>query len=300
MNYQYIIAHKELFPYVIGITYKQFKKLLPKFVKALRKAEDEKAYSYKRKRKPGGGRKPTLETDEQKLFFILFYYKVYPTFRFAQSIFCFDKRNVQIWVRFLEKALFSAIGYELELPFQRIRSLNHWLEVCPDLKEFIVDGTERPIQRPKDKQKQKDYYSGKKKKHTVKNNIFVDPRNKKILAVSATVERKKHDKRLLEDDSLFTKIPPHSTGMGDSAYQGIKHPFVSMIVPKKKPPGGKFTEEEKRNNTRISSIRTKVEHPFSYMKHFNILAHRFRNRIKHTHLPFYTLACLYNFTRTHR
>jgi len=118
--------------------------------------------------------------------------------------------------------------------------------------------------------------------------------------VSKTVEGKKHDKKLLEEDPLFIKIPPYSTGMGDSAYQGIQHPFVSMIIPKKKPPGRELTDEEKNNNKLISSIRTRVEHPLSYLKHFNILAHRFRSRVIHAHKPFVTLACLYNFTRTNR
>jgi len=29
-------------------------------------------------------------------------------------------------------------------------------------KQLVIDGTERPIQRPKDKDVQKEYYSGKK------------------------------------------------------------------------------------------------------------------------------------------
>ena len=38
---------------------------------------------------------------------------------------------------------------------------------------FFHDGTERPIQRPKDAQVQKTYYSGKKKQHTIKNNLVI-------------------------------------------------------------------------------------------------------------------------------
>jgi hypothetical protein len=38
--------------------------------------------------------------------------------------------------------------------------------------QFILDGTEWPIQRPKDPQRRKDYYSGPKKWHTVKNLVI--------------------------------------------------------------------------------------------------------------------------------
>jgi hypothetical protein len=37
-------------------------------------------------------------------------------------------------------------------------------------KEFVIDGFERPIQRPTDNEKQKKHYSGKQKRHTCKNN----------------------------------------------------------------------------------------------------------------------------------
>ena len=68
MNYHYLLNHKDLFPYIIGITYKQFELILHKFSPALRSAEHKKAYAKKRLRIPGGGRKPTLKTDRQKLF----------------------------------------------------------------------------------------------------------------------------------------------------------------------------------------------------------------------------------------
>ena len=302
MNYQYLLKHKELFPYIIGVTYKQFEFLLPKFSTALRKAEHKKAYEKERVRVPGGGRKSKLATDRQKLFFIFFYYKVYPTFRFAQIIFEISIGNLFYWKEFLEQVLFEALGYQLELPSVRVRCLNQWIEVCPKLKEFIVDATEREVQRPKDNDKQKKHYSGKRKKHTVKNQILVDPKNKRVLAVSKTVEGKMHDKKLLEEDPLISRAPPKSTALGDLGYEGMDkvHPWIKFITPKKKPLGRDLTESEKETNTAISSIRTKVEHPFAYMKHFAVLTNRFRSNLEKAHQPFINLACVYNFTRTHR
>jgi len=304
MNYHYLLNHKDLFPYIIGITYKQFELILHKFSPALRSAEHKKAYAKKRLRIPGGGRKPTLKTDRQKLFFILFYYKVYPTFRFAQCIFHFDKHNCLRWKEFLEPVLFSAMGYELELPTVRIKCFKQWIEICPLLKEHIVDASEREIQRPKDNEKQEHFYSGKKKRHTVKNQIRVNFQTKKILSVSSTVEGRRHDKKLLEDDPLIVKIPPGAVVMGDSGYQGAGdiHPahWIKFVSPKKRPKGEELTPSDKETNRFISSVRVSVEHPFAYLKHFNILKNTFRNRIEKAHLPFVNLACVYNFTRDYK
>lgn len=238
-----------------------------------------------------------MKTDEEKLFFILWYYKVYPTFRFAQIEFEFDKRNIQLWIWFLQKVLFACLGYELTLPKRKINSHGAWLEICPELSDFLVDATERIIQRPKDNGKQKHYYSGKKKHHTVKNQLFVDPKTKRILTISETVEGKRHDKQLFLDDPNYTRIPPDAKGKADKAYIGIDHPFLTWTIPKKKPPGKELTDEEKETNRNISSQRIYVEHPNACLKHFNILSHTFRSRPEQADLPFRTIAAIYNFTR---
>ena len=150
MNLDYLTKHPELFPSVVGITHTQFQSLLYRFSFALRTREHLRAYGKKRIRKPGGGRKPTFRTDSAKLFFILFYYKVYPTFRLAQAIFGLDKRNILFWKVFLEGVLCAALGRQLVLPKRRVNTMSGLLEICPALSWAIVDATERPIRRPKD------------------------------------------------------------------------------------------------------------------------------------------------------
>ena len=60
------------------------------------------------------------------------------------------------------------------------------------MQEVILDGTERPIQRPKNNKNQKKAYSGKKKRHTRKN-IYLVNKEKKILYLSPTKAGKIHD-----------------------------------------------------------------------------------------------------------
>lgn len=302
MQYTYLLKNKLLFPYVVGITYSQFEQLLPKFSYALRIAEQKKAYEIIRVRDVGAGRKATLKTDRQKLFFIFFYYKIYPTFRFAQVLFEFAYSNIYLWKEFLEPVLEATLGYQLKLPQVKVRGITGLLEVCPALREFIADATERPIRRPKDKEKQEFFYSGKKKKHTVKNQLLVHPRTVKILAVSQTVEGKRHDKKLLHDDGTIYRAPPHACGLGDSGYEGTRglNPLISFVTPFKKPKGDELTEAQKETNHTLSSARVRVEHPLSYLKHFNILSHQFRNRIEKAHTPFVTLAAMYNFSKSYQ
>lgn len=301
MNYLYLLKNTFLFPYVIGITYSQFEQLLPKFSYALRQAEQKKAYEKIRVRDVGAGRKPTLQTDRQKLFFIFFYYKVYPTFRFAQVLFQFAYSNIYLWKEFLEPVLSATLGYQLHLPVVKVRGLTGFWEICPLLREFIADATERHIQRPKNHTQQQFYYSGKKKRHTVKNQILLSPRSRRILSVSATVEGKRHDKKLLEDDGTIYRAPPKAKGLGDSGYAaaGELNGLISFVTPFKKPKGTELTETQKETNHALSSLRVRVEHPLAYLKHFNILAHRFRNKIHKAHTPFVTLAAMYNFSRTY-
>jgi len=298
-NLPYLKKHPELLQYAIGINSNQLTEILHKFSPALHHFE-QTWLKNPRLRLAGAGRKPSLKSDWDKLFFVLFYYKTYPTFRFAQLLWSIDKRNIQIWVRRLEKVLFACLGYELTLHTTRVKGLNHWLEVCPQLSEFIVDCTERQIRRPKEAVKQEFYYSGKKKRHTVKNQLLVSPRDKRILHISDTVEGKRHDKQVFEDSWIYTRLPKITKALGDSAYQGVHHPFLRLTVPQKKPPNKELSEEMKAQNKLISQIRVRVEHPISYLKHFNILSQVFRSQISKADLPFKTIACIYNFTRTYR
>jgi hypothetical protein len=55
---------------------------------------------------------------------------------------------------------------------RRARTIDEVEENFPGFKAFI-DATEQEIPRPKNKRKSKSYYSGKKKKHTIKTQYMV-------------------------------------------------------------------------------------------------------------------------------
>jgi len=297
LNIQYLNTKKGLFPSVIGLTYHQFQKLLPKFSSALRIKEYERIPEEKRKRKPGGGRKSNLGDDEGKLFFILFYYRHYPTLRLAQVLFCLEDSHIHHWIHFLSDVLFEALGYQLELPKVQVNSLRGLYKVCPDLREFIVDGTEREVERPHDKEKQKWYYSGKNKQHAVKNQIIISPKKKKILHVTKTIPAKTHDKKALIDDGVLLRAPPKSKGLGDLGYLGVTTdaPWLSVITPVKRKPKQELSVADKITNKTLSSIRVRVEHVIGRLKVNKILKDPFRSDVAFSDLVFKNICCLYNF-----
>jgi nucleoside phosphorylase len=92
----------------------------------------------------------------------------------------------------------KTLGREIVLPKRRIGTIEEFIREYPDLKEFFLDGSERPVQRPKKNKVQKKNYSGKKKTHTVKNGIIAT-KEKRILFLSKTHEGKKHDSPIAQD-----------------------------------------------------------------------------------------------------
>lgn len=297
---KYLLKHKDLFRSVIGISFEEFMELSARFEHFVSRVEMDRVRRMERLRNPGAGRRSDLDDHKAQLFFILFYYKVYPTFRLAQVIFKLDKANIHRWVEKLGPILEMTGSYSFKDKKKRrgqISSLDELFEKIPELEEIIVDATEREINRPK--KNQKDYYSGKKKKHTLKNQIIVNPYSKKILAVSDTVPGTIHDKKLLEMDGILNHAPPNSIWMGDLGYLGADeiNPKIRFITPIKKKRGRNLTPSEKETNKSISSVRVRSEHPFAYLKHFHILKHKFRGRLQRAHQPFISISGVYNFTR---
>lgn len=297
--YHYLLKHPKCFPAVLGITHHQFMHVVARVHPILFRVWKTRALNPHRQRCVGGGRKRVFHTEEALVFLILFYYKVYPTFRCAQVLFGLDQMNIWRWIHFMQPILDEALRHTLTLPTTRMRHMGQLLTICPDLQEFIIDATERRIQRPHHPTLQALYYSGKKKMHAVKNQIMVHPRTLKILAISHTVEGKRHDKKLAEDDGTILRAPPQAVGMGDAGYQGGEemNPSIKFVYPTRKPKGKELSPQAKHLNTELSRIRVRVEHVFAYLKHFNILAHTYRNTLPSAHQPFETLAALYNFTK---
>ena len=240
-----------------------------------------------RQRSYGAGRKSELALIEDKLLFILVYVRLYPTQVVQGYLFGFSQAQANEWVHRLSPLLTQALGYEQCLPEREPSQLEAVLTQCPSL-EFIIDGTERRINRPKNKESQRENYSGKTKTHTVKNNIIVDM-NGKVLFLSDTHEGKKHDKKIADEEEY--KFPHGSHLWQDTGFQGYAPEGVETHQPKKKPRSGELSGAENTANQLISKVRVRVEHQISGIKRCKIVVDKFRNHLDHYADEIMEIAC---------
>lgn len=268
-----------LFRSLSGLPRDKFNELLQQIEPLYEQADEKRLFKEKRKRKQGGGRQRQLDLANQ-LLMLLMYYRLYVSQEFLGLIFSLHNCNVSRQIKYLEPLLAKVFS----IPTRKIKLEEENLSE-EKLLEIFIDATEQQIRRPK--QKQKKYYSGKKKKHTLKNQLVVNKKGK-ILSVTGSSPGSKHDKRLYDETKLIheKKVKPIS----DLGYFGAK----GITMPIKKPKGKKLTAEQKKFNRKLSKQRIIVEHTIGKMKVFQILSQRYRNDLSNHSLVFKNVAGLHN------
>lgn len=280
-----------------GLRGAEFEALLPSFGDAWNNFVQETFEREGRKRAVGAGRQAHLQGLEDKLLFILMYFRLYPTQAVQGFLFGMSQAQAHQWIHRLTRVLNQALGYEQQLPEREPANLETVLQSCPSL-EFMMDGTERPINHPKDKVERKTYDSGKRKRHSVKNWVIHD-RGGQVRYLSDTYEGKKHDKKIADDEDL--RFPHGSTLWQDTGFQGLAPAGVTIQQPQKNPRHRSLSTIEKMNNHNISSVRVEVEHHIGGIKRCQILVQPFRNWLDHYVDDVMETACgLHNFRLTHR
>src|SRR3989344_3854738 len=274
MDINKVLNNKRLIKAVLGVSNESFEKLLVIFAQVLK---EEAELTKGRKRAYGGGSNGNIKDPRKKLFFILWYLKVYPTFDVSAYVFGSSKSRTHQWVHKILPILEKTLGRKLVLPKRRVSSVEEFFALFPEAKEVMLDGVERPTVRNQKSKQQRKHYSGKKKRHTRKNLILTNSK-KKILILTPTKHGKVHDKKMADKNLLASRIPEEVSLLVDTGFQGIQKQHANTLIPKKKPRGGYLTETEKSWNSLISSVRIKVEHAIGGIKRFGAVAHIFRNK----------------------
>ena len=176
-----------------GLDQAEFERLLPPLEQELARAARRNWQGQPRQRAKGAGPKGCLPTASDKLFFLLFYYKVYPIQHAMAALFGVAQSGVCEWLHYLTPLVQKALGRALVRPARKPRALEEVLRDHPDLV-VVLDGTERPVRRPTDDAAQRRNYSGKKQRHTRKNLVVTAPR--RVLYLGATAPGSQHDVRL--------------------------------------------------------------------------------------------------------
>ncbi len=273
MDIDNVLKNPRLTSAILGVTKKEFNALLVTFEQIMLEAQENKS----RKRSPGGGRKGRIKSPRNKLFFILWYLKVYPTCDVSAYVFSSSNTRTSEWVHDILPILEKTLKRKIALPERKVRTPKEFLEKFPEMKEVLIDGVERPAVRSKNDKTQKKNYSGKKKRHTRKSIVVTDEK-KKILILTPTKHGRVHDKKMSDKNMLPSVIPDEVSILADTGFQGLQKQHPNVLMPKKKPRGGYLTQEEKEMNRLISSVRIRVEHAIGGMKRFKAVSDIFRNR----------------------
>ncbi|OEJ18206.1 hypothetical protein A9495_06275 [Brachyspira hampsonii] len=153
-----------------------------------------------------------------------------------------------------------------------------------------MDVTEIEVERPKNNQKE--YYSGKKKCHTMKVQVIIDALNKKIINFSLA-KGSEHDFSIYKNN--IELIDTNSILIVDKGYTGIQKYHDKVLIPKRNYKKKSLTKNELLMNQFINKIRVRIEHVFGILKRYKILSTCYRNHLQRLDLRFCILSFVYNF-----
>ena len=275
LNIERALNQERLLRALTGLNRKAFDTLLPTFSEVYEQTLNQRT----RQRAPGAGRKARLRQPQDKLFYILFYFKCYPTFDVAGLLFELDRAQAHYWMHRLQPILETALGEKLALPERKLHSIEDFAVRFPAVKRVMIDGTERPIQRPKDPEQQKLNYSGKKRRHTRKHLAAVDG-EKRVLVLTRAREGKLHDKKFHDDEDIIGGIPDEIPIELDLGFLGVQKQYDNLRLPHKKPRGGELTAQQKAENRVLSQSRVVCENAFAGVKRYGAVSAVYRNRVK--------------------
>jgi hypothetical protein len=123
-----------------GLKVRQFEEMHKKFDAEL--LSRKLVARPKRQRALGGGRRHTLQDSAGMLFFILMYFKVYPTMAVAGFLFGVARSRICDWVHAYQPVLEAVLGKNMDLPKRQISSVDEFVKAFPKVKKLIIDATE--------------------------------------------------------------------------------------------------------------------------------------------------------------
>src|SRR5512139_4345438 len=127
-----------------GLARREFDELLPVFAQALQAAEAQaRPVRRKRQRAPGGGRKPSLRTVEDKLLFALVYTKTYPLQVVQGQLFGMSQSSATEWIHFLLSVLATALDELGVMPDREGAQVAQPERRHGEAPDLIVEGVER-------------------------------------------------------------------------------------------------------------------------------------------------------------
>jgi hypothetical protein len=236
-----------------------------------------------RRRAPGAGHPHTHDL-RGRLLLTLVWLKAYPTYEVLGLLFCLDKGNARRNVLDILEALDTFDDFPFDRPDhdpvrRPLRSVQAVMTAFPQVR-LVIDSKEQRVQRPGGPHdRQKPYYSGKKRAHTLKTQLGVSPCGL-IESLSPSVPGSVNDVCLLRGTGLLGRLAAEQTGMTDKGYEGAdKGERAGVLVrPKKDRKKNPCTEEDQARNRLIARHRIVVEHAIAQLNRFTVLRQVWRGK----------------------
>jgi hypothetical protein len=282
LSYERLSKKPLLFKSFTGLTVHEFDDIYKKEItKRYYKHELKRLSKRKdRKRDMGAVGRPFKLDLKNRFLMLLVYYRLYITYTLAGFLFDLDQSNVCRNIQKIENLVIQCVPIPQKIynKTKRLKTIEEVEKYFPGFLAFI-DSTEQQIPRPADNNKRKMYYSGKKKRHTIKNQLMVNNRGY-ILHKVAHKKGKRHDYDVYKNNHPV--IPPQVVNVLDLGYLGVETDFPEQLsaLPFKRKRNHSLSEEEKEYNRIHAKKRIVIEHTICQFKKYRIMSEIFRNKLR--------------------
>ena len=286
LHYERLQHSPTVFKSLTGLHLPQFDELVTDVLPRSRAAEQARLSHPARKRAIGAGHPFELDPRNQILLTVI-WLRLSPIHEVLAYLFGISDTTVSRTIARVLPLLEASGRDTMRMPDpgrKRRRSLDALLADTPGLA-VVIDSFEQRVQRHPDRKTADEYYSGKKKQHTLKSQVAVDEETGQIVDVAESARGPTADIKLLEESHLLERLPEGVGAIGDLAYMGIEklHPRGLGAAPRRKPRGKERPAEDICSNRAFAKRRIVVEHSIGRMRRYQSLTQMDRNhRQQHT------------------
>jgi hypothetical protein len=264
--------HPSVFRSMTGLTVAVFDRLLPELLAAFAADRRRRLDRPDRRRAVGGGDDFDLGAADQFLLTIV-WLRHYPTQECLGYLFGVSDSTALRAVRRCLPILERSGKDTMRLPDPgrgKRRDLPALLKETPALA-VLVDTFEQRTHRPA--RRQRAYYSGKKKAHTLKSQVAVDE-DGRVADVADSRPGRWADLKVFKRSGLVGKLIRAKVGaLGDLGYVGIDgvSPRLRGATPRRKPRGRERPAQDRRYNREFARRRITVEHAIGRLRRYQAL-----------------------------
>jgi hypothetical protein len=265
--------HPGVFRSLTGVPVPLFDHLAAEVLPALAAADHTRRDRPGRQRAVGAGHPFGLGPADQILLTVA-WLRVYPTHAVLGYLFGVSESAARRTLGRVLPVLARAGKDTMRMPDpgkHARRDLPAVLRDTPGLA-VLVDTFEQPTRRPK--RRQRAYYSGKKRRHTLKSQVAVDEGSGRVVHVPPSMPGPTADLKALARSRLLGCLPTGAGLIGDTAYLGAAalRPGVACVTPRRKPRGRPRPAADRRYNRAVSRRRVVVEHTIRRLRVFQALS----------------------------